>query len=192
MKTMKLAWLAGLLLVFALPAAAQPAAPKVEFASGFAYATFDLSFLDRENTFGYQTNFTYHLSETSGLSVDFAQQYGDFSLGGLQRINYGNTVLLGGPRFTASGEKYTYFTHTLVGLTHLNPDIPRFFLPLFPGLKGTHFALGAGGGLDLNMGDNSALRIFQVDYIPVRESGVWKHNFRVGFGFVIKISGGGQ
>jgi hypothetical protein len=48
--------------------------------------------------------------------------------------------------------------------------------------------MGFGGGMDWNLSDRFAVRMFQVDYIPVKESPQWRHNMRLQFGVVLRFA----
>jgi opacity protein-like surface antigen len=49
------------------------------------------------------------------------------------------------------------------------------------------FAMGFGGGLDVNVNDHFAVRAVQFDWIPIQNAGAWDTNtIRFGFGIVIK------
>jgi hypothetical protein len=51
----------------------------------------------------------------------------------------------------------------------------------------TDFALALGGGVDITASPRIGIRLFQADYIPVRVSGDWAHNFRLMSGIVFRL-----
>ncbi len=54
--------------------------------------------------------------------------------------------------------------------------------------EGTGFALGVGGGLEVNAKNRFGVRLFQIDYIPRRFDGDWRHNLRIAAGFTIRLN----
>ncbi|MFQ5817013.1 MAG: outer membrane beta-barrel protein [Terriglobia bacterium] len=173
----KLGFLAGLLIALALPAAAQEPVefPTVELFSGFSYANLDFD-LKRRNFVGFQGNLSVNLYENLGITGDVGGQFK--SLPGLSIQTW---EFLIGPRAAVRGNRLTVFGHALFGAMHTR--IRQIG-------SATDFAMGFGGGADVNLSKNLALRVLQVDYIPVSSGGIWLHNLRFGFGIVIKAGGG--
>ncbi len=164
----------GVLLLVATPASGQDY-PKGEVFGGFSYANLDANG-DREALYGWQTSVSGNFHRNAGFTADLGGQYRSIAGVSLQTYEF-----LFGPRFTARSERVTGFGHTLVGFALARAS----FLGVSESATG--FALGFGGGVDVNASDRVAIRIFQVDYIPTRFSGVWRtKDFRIGAGVVIK------
>jgi opacity protein-like surface antigen len=54
-------------------------------------------------------------------------------------------------------------------------------------ISGNAFAMGFGGGVDVNVGDSLAIRVVQMDWIPNRLGGdLYTSEFRLGFGIVFR------
>ncbi len=194
-----LVFIAGLMLVFSMPACAQ-SYPGGEIFTGFSYSTAQVS--ARDNYFGWQISFGINPRRYVRLVGDFGGQYRESGIvfqG--QTATLRNYQLLWGPEFTRRNSRATLFGHTLFGVaaTHLttpsgDPAHPQNVISINYG-----FAMGFGGGVDLNVGNHLAIRVFQADYIPTHlkpepllvvqlpPSGSWQHNFRVGVGVVLKI-----
>ncbi|HET8922117.1 MAG TPA: hypothetical protein VFN26_03870 [Candidatus Acidoferrum sp.] len=89
-----------------------------------------------------------------------------------------------GPEVAYRNRKVQIFGHGLFGANHT--AVIWNFGNNNPTLIGrTHFALGAGGGLDVNFKEHLAYRVFQVDYIPTLVNGRWEKNYRVSTGIVV-------
>lgn len=143
----------------------------MEYFNGFSYLNVDTPGA-AASFFGYQTDFSGNFNDKFGITVDFGAQF---------KSQFGTTLqfyqYLVGPRLTGRSEKFTGFAHALFG--GATARIGGFG-------SETGFAMGFGGGLDVNLGDSFAIRVFQADYLPERIGGAWGHNVRVGIGFVIK------
>ncbi len=173
----RLILLLGLVLLSTSQATAQDY-PKGEIFGGFSVANLDANG-DREGLYGWQTSVSGNFHRNAGFTADLGGQYR--SIAGISLQTY---EFLFGPRFTARTERVTGFVHTLVGVALARAS----FLGVSESATG--FALGFGGGMDVNASDRVAIRIFQVDYIPTRFSGVWRtKDFRIGAGVVIKWGG---
>ena len=49
--------------------------------------------------------------------------------------------------------------------------------------------MAAGGGLDIKSSKRVWVRLFQIDYLPIRLNDEWTHNFRVQAGIVFRFGG---
>ncbi|HJZ69214.1 MAG TPA: outer membrane beta-barrel protein [Blastocatellia bacterium] len=183
----KLMFTAAALLLAAIPAYAQRDYPKGEVYGGYSYFTADVNtnnpFSRRERIgfhgFGFSgaANFTDNL----GVVADFSYHKKNLTGTGL---DFSIFNFLFGPRFTVRGDRVEGFAHALVG------GIRRRVETFSPD---TDFALGAGGGMDVKVSRDFAIRVFQLDYIPFRDrnpfTGVvdWRHNLRVGVGATFRL-----
>ena len=156
----------AMMLLAAVPVLGQDTYPKWELPLAFSYNNADFGFT-RKSLVGFQTGFSVNFNKKVGLTLDWAgQSSGGDSTG----------QLFFGPRFTKRTDRTTAFFHTLVG-SYAIRDV-------FEVENGLGIAIG--GGLDVNTGDNIAIRVFQVDYIPNRFPGQWFSDIRVGAGVVFK------
>ena len=91
-----------------------------------------------------------------------------------------------GPEVAYHHRKVELFGHGLFGANHtaLVWDIGSKNNPTLIGR--THFALGAGAGLDVGFKEHLAYRVFQVDYIPTLVNGKWEKNYRVSTGIFVR------
>ena len=108
-----------------------------------------------------------NLNQNFGIVGDFGAQFkNDVSF-----IEY-----MGGPRFTFRMEKASFFAHALLG------GMTRSYHG-----SESAFAMGFGGGVDVNINERFAVRVIQFDWIPIVDEGDWyKDQVRFGFGIVIK------
>lgn len=90
-----------------------------------------------------------------------------------------------GPEVAYRNRKVQLFGHGLLGANHTAVvwDIGSNNNPTLIGR--THFALGAGAGLDVSFNEHLAYRVFQADYIPTLVNGKWEKNYRVSTGIVV-------
>lgn len=109
----------------------------------------------------------------------------------------GNAQVLFGPQFVLRRPRMSAFAHALVGLTNTHvggcglgtPSCETGPLPNNVRHDNrTNFALGFGGGVDLNLRRRFAVRLVQADYIPARLDGQWKNNFRISTGVVLRFA----
>lgn len=89
-----------------------------------------------------------------------------------------------GPEVAYRNRKVQIFGHGLLGTNHT--AVVWNFGNNSPTLIGrTHFALGAGGALDVNFKKHLAYRVFQADFIPTLVNGRWEKNYRFSIGIVV-------
>jgi len=163
-------WLiaAVMLLIPAIPALAQEY-PRVELFGGYsALVSGDIDNLDHFNGIG--LDFAWNFNRAFGLVTEF----------GVHKNNGDRFYsAYSGPRLSFRGERATFFIHALAG---------SFRLPDEGGSRSlTVLSLAAGGGLDINVSDNVAIRLFQIDYTPVRFRGEWVNLYRGQTGVTFKL-----
>ncbi len=145
-------WLFGFccIALFSWNVAAQDQTPpKVEIFAGYAYLhPGSVNAPDESIPAGWGTNVTYNFTKNLGLGADFGGHYSDTS-------NIG-TVLFG-PKFTLyNGKVARPFVHALFGLARISPS----------GLNSDNtFGLALGGGLDLKVHRNVAIRLIEADWV---------------------------
>ncbi len=156
------------LLFSSIPALAQDY-PRVELFGGYsALVAGDIDNLSHAN--GIALDFAGNLHRNFGLVAEF----------GVHKDNdnraYSAYV---GPRLSFRGERVTFFLHALAGgvripSTGSDPSV-------------TVVSLATGLGLDVNVSDHMAIRLFQIDYTPVRYQGEWVDLFRGKTGITFKF-----
>ena len=170
--------LAAVLFVAAIPARAQSDYPAVEVFGGYSFNSSKIAG-EYEKLHGWGAGFSANLGENWGLASDFSGHYGSFPPLSIVKVTITKYYFLFGPRYTRRGKAATAFAHVLVGGAKLKIEDTT--------VSSTGFALGVGGGVDVNVGKSFALRVFQIDYTPDRSTGEWESNFRAQFGLVFKF-----
>ena len=163
----KLVLMLVVLLVFtSVSAWAQENFPKVEAFGGFSVLSLDAGY-DRIQPLGFQASVAGNFHKNIGVVGDFGGQYKN----GGRVYEY-----LFGPQFSMRQSKTTVFAHALFGGINAGGNV-----------SDSRFAMGFGGGLDVNINDHFGVRAVQFDWIPIHGEGAWDNNtIRLGFGIVIK------
>ena len=177
-----------LLLVAAAPALAQDQdedVPKGEVLLAPSFAR-----QGSTSMWGWHSAFNANFNWWAGLNIDFSGHY--FSQDGLvggaaTATNIQVYSLRGGPQFSFIRSKCcTAFVHGLIGgtwilsATHLGLDTVPF--------RDSGFSTAMGPGLDVNINENLAWRVFQADYSFFRILGQPSNGFRLTTGLVLKIN----
>ncbi len=195
--------LIAVLFSAALSAHAQDSYPSAEVFGGFSYLNAD--FPEREGMYGWGASFSGNLTKHFGLVAEVSGNYGHVPIPSVQigpitilpgfNAETSFHTFLFGPRFSARSEKWTAFGHVLIGGARKSsitgvPGLLGQIVDLDPRLLAdTGFALAAGGGLDINVSKRVAVRLFQIDYLPVRLNDEWTHNIRGQAGIVFRLGG---
>jgi len=137
------------LLLTSLAVAQDQTPPKVEIFAGYSFLHVgDINAPDTNIGTGWGTSVTYNFHPHVGISGDFGGHYSDTSDIG---------TIMFGPKFTLyNGEVARPFVHALFGLARVSPS----------GLgTDNSFGLALGGGLDLKVHRNVAIRLFELDWV---------------------------
>lgn len=185
--------------------AAQEDYPKAEVFGGYSYSSIDpgkyrtpsgTTPIDRGNGNGWGASFNGNVNQYFGLTADFAGHYGNFKGTGLPSSDFRVHEFLFGPTVSARGKNVTGFAHVLLGAARFRTPGFSFGEFRFPGASATKFAMGIGGGVDLNVNRNVAVRAIEFDYLPVRIHGDvagvpnasnWSQSVRLKTGIVFKF-----
>jgi len=92
-----------------------------------------------------------------------------------------------GPEVAYRNRKVQLFGHGLFGANHTAVVWDLGSKNSLSLIGRTHFALGAGAGLDVNFKEHLAYRVFQADFIPTLVNGKWEKNYRVSTGIVVRF-----
>lgn len=162
------------LLIFVSSASAQNAS-RVELSTGYSY--FRAGFSGGVNQQGGNFTVAGNVNRWFGIVGDFGAYHAQ--PGGSSFNTY---TFLGGPRFSArNASRVTPFAQVLVGGAHLTAG---------GGFSGavTPFAVAAGGGVELDLTRNLALRQ-ELDYIAMHSNGDTLHCARASLGVVFRFGG---
>ncbi|MEK6302834.1 MAG: outer membrane beta-barrel protein [Acidobacteriota bacterium] len=198
----------SLVLVCSLSAKAQDF-PKAEVFGGYSYLR-----ADRVNFNGWNASVAGNLNSWFGLVADFSGHYDSAStrseftfpgFPGIPPFPGSSTIVkseasfhtfLAGPRFSyRKNERITPFAHVLLGASRRHIDSEVDFGVLgrtFFSLNNTAFTAALGGGLDVAISKNIALRVVQADYMLTRNTlarsfGDTRSNGRVSIGLVFRF-----
>jgi len=158
--------------------------PKVEVFGGFSWLEVDVEGGEDERFYGWQSSISGNVHENIGFVFDGGGRYKS-----VLDITTQIYEFLAGPRYMMRMDEGTVFVHALAGLNYARVSgLGTFLLPgVGNTLSDTAFAVGFGGGADINVGDWGAFRMVQMDYIGNRFADEWNWNFRAGMGFVFKF-----
>lgn len=203
----------GLMVVLALTAAlsaqAQAEYPRVEVFGGYSYVNIDnigFGFVSRESAHGWAASASVNFHKHFGATADFAEQFGHTPVSPaciqifplppgcvVRRPGFSTNQVLFGPRVTARVDRLTGFGHVLFGLNRTRISSSTVAGFTLQADTETQFALGLGGGLDINAGRRLAIRVVQFDYIPARRDrfsdSSWLDHVRLQTGVVVKFGG---
>jgi opacity protein-like surface antigen len=184
-------FLASLLaLCLPLAASAQEVVHKVEIFGGYSYLRADTgdTGLDAINAHGFNTSLTGNITKHVGIVGEFSrfttsQSFTDPILGGIT-VDSNVLAYLFGPRITLRRGKAEPFVHALLGVARENDKASGVFAVE---VTDNAFAFALGGGLDVKVNDNFAIRVAQVDYLGDKLGGQTGNNFRYSAGIVIRL-----
>jgi len=196
----KLSFLASLLvLCLPLAASAQEAAPKVEIFGGYSLLRVGSgpisggSDISKIKTHGFNVSMAGNFAKHVGIVSEFSHFtksdsagniLGIPSLGGID-VKLRVFTLLFGPRVTLHRGKVEPFVHALFGAARASAEASGFGLSA--GDAASSFAYALGGGFDVKVHNNFAIRLGQLDYLGARAGGEGLNNFRYSVGAVIRL-----
>jgi len=146
---------------------------------------------------GFIGSFTYNITSAIGIEAAFRYNSGDvinFDMtipgegSGSAAVKLRGIAFGAGPKFTFRNDSIlTPFAHALVGFDDMKMDIHASAAGVSAEEEfdsHTGFGLTLGGGLDLEVSDNVALRVVQADYYMSRHFEETQNNFVFSFGVV--------
>lgn len=170
--------------------------PKVEFSLGYSYNNLDGQEARRQHGHGGAASFNFNVHPNIGFALDLGAHFGDIEppgIGALVTPGFDFKVYqaLIGPRFTHRAEEASAFFHVLFGAVDTRmsggTQVPGASgNPFLSGISHTDFAMAIGGGVDVNITRRVALRVFQLDWIPVFGDPV-RHDIRGSVGFTFRF-----
>jgi opacity protein-like surface antigen len=184
-------FLASLLaLCLPLAASAQEAAPKVEIFGGYSYLRADTgnTGLDSVNAHGFNTSLAGNITKHVGIVGEFSRftisESFTSPIFGNTNVDSSALTYLFGPRITLRRGKAEPFVHALLGgAREKDRGSSRFIVTA----TDNAFAFALGGGLDVKVNDNFAIRVAQVDYLGDKIGSETGENFRYSVGVVIRL-----
>lgn len=197
----------SLVLFAALSAMAQEY-PKAEVFGGYSYFRAD----GGANLHGWNASVSGNLNSWFGLVADFSGHYDSSSsrsqlslpdfpgfpgIPGSPSLSFAVSsetsvhTFLAGPRFSyRKKERIAPFAHALFGASRRHAETEVIFDSAgrtFFSSNNTSFAAALGGGLDIELSKNIALRVVQAEYVLTRSFGFSGNNTRVSTGIVFRF-----
>ncbi|HET9363585.1 MAG TPA: outer membrane beta-barrel protein [Candidatus Angelobacter sp.] len=121
---------------------------------------------------GWEAALTGNLRDWLGLKADFGGNYA--SEAGIPVHEYNVQF---GPQLAARSNKLRFFVHGLVGIAHFN----------LGGLSDTAAAWTLGGGVDYDLNQHFAARMFQLDYHGAHIFSSTQKDARFSFGLIYRF-----
>jgi len=177
----KFMWIMALIVAAALPARAQDT-PQVEIMGGYSYLRADMGGADL-GIHGWRGSLTENVNHWLGGTADFSGYYTHVTpASGPPDINVNTHMFLFGPQFSRrKSQSFTPFTHVLFGVMHASQGYLGISQPK------TDFAMALGGGFDLKIHKNIAIRLIQADYIYTPYLNQRQDNIRLSTGIVLRF-----
>jgi opacity protein-like surface antigen len=161
----KLLMILGIMVCLPLVATAQDY-PKAEVFTGYTFLRGDFD----ANFHGWNVSVAGNPSKWFGVVADFGGHYVD---------GFNVHTFQFGPKFSyRENDRVTPFVHTLVGGARVGN-----------GFSETGFAWTTGGGVDLKVHRNVAVRLIEANYMLTRFDGGNAHNGRLSAGLVWRFGG---
>lgn len=166
-----------LLLVSLCPLAslAQDEVPLIEVFGGYSYLRTGSGY--DQDSHGWNTSVSANLTRHIAVKADFAGHYDRYTVNNpINTIRVDNSLhtFMFGPQFNLrASDQYNPFIHVIFGvardITNARQANARATI------ADTGFAMAAGGGVDVKLGDQVSWRIVQTDYLLTR----YRNPFRV-------------
>jgi len=176
----RLAWLVILILSLFSSLKAQDSletTPKAELFGGYSYAG--------TGSHGFTASVAGNVNDWLGIVAEVGGQYTRLSDQGFTEKIRTHSVLFG-PRLSLRRKsRVVPFGHALFGVSHLKTETNEFGPQLT--FSDTSFGMALGGGLDVRMTENLAIRAIQLDYLQTRFFGETQNKGRVSVGIVLRF-----
>jgi opacity protein-like surface antigen len=150
---------------------------------------------------GFDASFTYNATAFLGIEADFRYNSGNIidatvpieSIDVVTKVKYTDFSFLAGPRFAVrKNNAVTPFAHVLFGFDRSKFTVEGSALGQSMSMdaeKDTGFGLALGGGIDVKVHKNLAIRLIQADYyLAKHEEETW-NNLALAFGVVFRFGG---
>ncbi|HYL92042.1 MAG TPA: outer membrane beta-barrel protein [Alphaproteobacteria bacterium] len=159
----KLVIVCAVLAAFSIAAGAQDY-PKVEVFGGYVFNHYNLDKVGF-NLNGGTGSISYNPTQTLGLVADISVYHGNPKFG-IAELDTTRVSYLFGPKLAMrSNPKFTPYVHSLFGSVHESVTVKFPGVPSFPAETDNAFGMALGGGVDVKVHNNIAIRVAQVEYV---------------------------
>jgi hypothetical protein len=178
-------------LLLASPSMAQEVRPWEVFA-GYSFQRADVREYYKTSPIIY--TFRHHYANLNGFETAVTENVNPWFGGTLEFSGYYKTpqflnvssreqmyTILYGPRFSYRKPYGTAFAQGLLGVARTSVNV----VPTGPHPADYSFALDLGGGFDLTLTNQTAVRLLQVDYLRTNAFGSGQNNYRLSAGIVL-------
>jgi hypothetical protein len=182
-----------LTLMFSLQCAAQDT-PAWQFFGGYSFERADVREYYKTTPIIY--TFRHHYVNMNGWELSVTENRNRWFGGTLDVSGYYRTPkllavsnreniysILYGPRFSFVQPFGTPFAHVMFGAAHTSTSVT----PTGPHASDFSFAMAIGGGFDLPLKKNTAIRVLQADYLRTTALGSGQNNYRLSAGVIFNL-----
>lgn len=186
---LKVAIVFAVLLCLAVPAIAQEGS-RIEIFGGYQYTR-----LLGNNFNGWDSAVTANVNNWFGVTADIGGSYRSIeensptTITNVQ-IDLSHYDFLFGPTFSYNRHRLKPFGHVLLGVTHLSSKVTSNLNSggtFSTSDSNNAFSVALGGGLDVSIHRNLAVRLVQADYLLTRFAGESQNNARISTGLVLRF-----
>lgn len=166
--------------------------PKVEVFGGYSYFRAGGEGEPGTNLNGWHASVAGNFNKVFGVAAEVSGHYGkeDVTVPGAPPVtvrgDFSAHTFLVGPRFSyRNNDRVTPFAHVLLGGTRAKAT--GSVGSISASESDTAFTAAVGGGLDVKLTQNVALRLIQADYVLTRFANDSQSNARVSVGLVFRF-----
>jgi len=135
------------------------------------------------NLHGFDVSVTENINPWFAGTLDISGHFAAPEISAVKTRQRMYTVMYG-PRFSYRRTPgWTPYGHVLLGIAHMDARVT----PTGPRMSDTSFAFATGGGFDKNIGNKTAIRIVQAEYLHANSLGSNQNNFRLSAGFILYV-----
>ena len=185
-----------LILLLTMPCLAQEVRPWEVFA-GYSFQRADVREYYKTSPIIY--TFRHHYENLNGWEAAVTENMNRWFGGTLELSGYYKTpqflnvsnreqmyTILYGPRFSYRKPYGTAFVQGLLGAARTSVNV----VPTGPHANDSSFAFDMGGGLDLTLTSQAAVRLLQLDYLRTNAFSSGQNNYRLSAGIVLHFGKG--
>lgn len=155
----------------------QEETPKAEVFGGYSYAG--------SGSNGWNASVAGNFNKWLSAVADFNGQYTDTSETGISEKIKSYSYLFGPQLSIRKNKRVTPFVRALFGGAHIKTKAVESGQTFE--FSDSSFSMAFGGGLDVRVSKNVAIRAFQIDYVRTKFFGETQNKGRLAFGIVFRL-----